>query len=218
VKKITITAQRKEKGEHMKQEETVDEDAGTTESVITALQKVITLLDRIKNAIEDSSSKIPNASIQLNTVTQATEVATVEILDVLDQMGTKIHMIENGLKEFNEVGISERQLLMLTGIRQTLSELKENTSNITVTLQIQDITAQKIGAANHMIESVRRELLNELNYFETAKKKTDEARRQVAEEIADPKAYAVNASCKKTPEHQSKIDEVVTAWQENGKK
>jgi chemotaxis regulatin CheY-phosphate phosphatase CheZ len=215
---LTIIDHFKIKGKRMKNEETVDTEVGTTENVITALQKVITLLDRIKNAIEESSSKIPNASVQLNTVTQATEVATVEILDVLDQMGTKIHMIENGLKEFDGKGIPERQLLMLTGIRQTLSELKENTSNITVALQVQDITAQKIGAANHLIESVRKELLNELNYFETAKKKTDSARRQVAEEIADPHSYAINASCKKTPEHQSKIDEVVTAWQENEKK
>jgi chemotaxis regulatin CheY-phosphate phosphatase CheZ len=202
----------------MKKEDKVLEDSGTTESVITALQKVITLLDRIKNAIEDSSSKIPNASVQLSTVTQATELATVEILDVLDQMGTKIHMVENGLKEFDESKISERQLLMLTGMRQTLSELKENTSNITVALQVQDITAQKIGAANHLIESVRRELLNELNYFETAKKKTDEARRHVVEDMADPKSFDVNASYMKTPEHQSKIDEVVLAWQENEKK
>lgn len=202
----------------MKNEKMTEEDAATTESVIAALQKVITLLDRIKNAIEESSSKIPNASIQLNTATQATEVATVEILDVLDQMGTKIHIIENGLKEFDQGGMSERQLLMLTGIRQTLSELKENTSNITVALQVQDIMAQKIGAANHLIESVRKELLNELNYFETAKRKTDSARRQVAEDMADPKIFDINATYKKTPEHQSKIDEVVTAWHENGKK
>jgi chemotaxis regulatin CheY-phosphate phosphatase CheZ len=203
----------------MKQDKiTDDDDVATTESVISALQKVITLLDRIKNAIEESSSKIPNASVQLNTATQATEVATVEILDVLDQMGTKIHMVENGLKEFDHDGISERQLLMLTGIRQTLSELKENTSNITVTLQVQDIMAQKIGAANHLIESVRKELLTELNFFETAKRKTDNARRQVAEEIIDPKSFDINASYKKSPEDQSKIDEVVTAWQENGKK
>jgi chemotaxis regulatin CheY-phosphate phosphatase CheZ len=99
-----------------------------------------------------------------------------------------------------------------------LSELKENTSNITVALQVQDITAQKIGAANHLIESVRRELLNELNYFETAKKKTDEARRYVEEDKAGPKSFDVNASYMKTPEHQSKIDEVVSAWQENEKK
>lgn len=187
---------------------------GTTESVITALQKVITLLDRIKNSIEESSSKIPNASVQLNTVTQATELATVEILDVLDLMGTKIHILENGMKEFDQVGISEKQLLMLTGIKQTLAELKENTSNITVALQVQDITAQKIGAANHLIESVRKELLNELNFFETAKQRTDDARRQVEVEIDGPKAFDVNASYMKTPEHQSKIDEVVTAWQE----
>ncbi|MGD1046622.1 MAG: hypothetical protein ABR936_15045 [Bacteroidota bacterium] len=198
----------------MAHEKTSENVEATSESVITALQKVITLLDRIKNAIEESSSKIPNASVQLSTVTQATELATVEILDVLDLMGTKIHILENGMKEFDQVGISEKQLLMLTGIKQTLSELKENTSNITVALQVQDITAQKIGAANHLIESVRKELLNELNYFETAKQKTDNARRQVEEEKDGPKAFDVNASYMKTPEHQSKIDEVVTAWQE----
>jgi chemotaxis regulatin CheY-phosphate phosphatase CheZ len=187
---------------------------GTTESVITALQKVITLLDRIKNAIEESSRKIPNAAVQLNGVTQATELATVEILDVLDVMGTKIHMVENGMKEFDQAGISEKQILMLTGIKQTLAELKENTSNITVALQVQDITAQKIGAANHLIESVRKELLNELNFFETARQKTDDARRKVEVEIEGPKAFDVNASYMKTAEHQSKIDEVVTAWQE----
>jgi len=187
-------------------EDKVNEDMGTAESVITALQKVITLLDRIKSAIEDSSSKIPNASVQLNTVTQATEIATVEILDVLDQMGTKIHMVENGLKEFDIKGIPERQMLMLTGIRQTLSELREDTSNITVALQVQDITAQKIGAANH------------LNYFETAKKKTDEAKRHVKEDKVDSKSFDVNALYMKTQEHQNKIDEVVTAWKENEKK
>ncbi len=199
-------------------EDKVNEDMGTAESVITALQKVITLLDRIKSAIEDSSSKIPNASVQLNTVTQATEIATVEILDVLDQMGTKIHMVENGLKEFDIKGIPERQMLMLTGIRQTLSELREDTSNITVALQVQDITAQKIGAANHLIESVRKELLNELNYFETAKKKTNEAKRHVKEDKVDSKSFDVNALYMKTQEHQNKIDEVVTAWKENEKK
>jgi chemotaxis regulatin CheY-phosphate phosphatase CheZ len=187
---------------------------GTTENVITALQKVITLLDRIKNSIAESSSKIPNASVQLNTVTQATELATVEILDVLDLMGTKIHLLEKGMNEFDQTGISENQLVMLTGIKQTLLELKENTSNITVALQVQDITAQKIGAANHLIESVRKELLNELNYFETAKQNTNIARRQVEVEIDGPRAYDINASYMKTAEHQSKIDEVVTAWRE----
>jgi chemotaxis regulatin CheY-phosphate phosphatase CheZ len=197
----------------MAQEEILN-DGGATENVITALQKVITLLDRIKNSIEESSSKIPKAAVQLNTVTQATEIATVEILDVLDLMGTKIHLIENGMKEFDDTGLSERQLLMLTGIKQTLTELKEDTSNITVALQVQDITAQKIGAANHLIESVRKELLNELNYFETARLKTEGAARQVGSEKEVPKAFDVNASYLKSVEHQSKIDKVVSDWQE----
>jgi len=198
----------------MAHEELSEDVEGTTESVITALQKVIILLDRIKNAIEESSRKIPNASVQLNTVTQATELATVEILDVLDVMGSKMHILESGMKEFDQTGMSEKQLLMLTGIKQTLSELKDNTSNITVALQVQDITAQKIGAANHLIESVRKELLNELNFFETAKQKADTARRHMEVQIDGPKVFDVDASYMKTPEHQSKIDEVVSAWHE----
>jgi len=81
--------------------------------------------------------------------------------------------VENGLKEFDHPGMTERQVLMLTGIRQTLTELKNDTNNIAVALQVQDITAQKISAANHLIESIRKELLNELNYFESAKQRTD---------------------------------------------
>ena len=50
----------------------------------------IDLLDRIKGAIEESSNKIPKAAVQLSTVTQATEMATVEILNVLDTMSHKI--------------------------------------------------------------------------------------------------------------------------------
>jgi chemotaxis regulatin CheY-phosphate phosphatase CheZ len=198
----------------MAQEEKIDDTAETTESVIIALQKVITLLDRIKNAIEESSNKIPRASVQLNTVTQASELATVEILDVLDMIGTKIHIVENGLKEFDVKGISERQLLMLTGMKQTLSELKDHTSNITIALQIQDITAQKINAANHLIESVRKDLLNELNHFETVRKKADHMRLQVVEEPTTAKSFDINASYMKAPEHQSKIDEVISAWHE----
>lgn len=206
------------KGESMRQEETYNDEVAKTESVITALQKVITLLDRIKNAIEESSSKIPKAAVQLDTVTEATELATVEILDVLDLMGTKIHMVENGMKEFDQPGCSERQLLMLTGIEQTLAELKESVSKITIALQVQDITAQKINAANHLIESVRKELLNELNYFETAKQKTDNARRQAASEVEKPRIFDVNASYMKVAEHQSKIDKVVNEWQEKEEK
>ena len=198
----------------MAQEEKIDDNVETTESVILALHKVIALLDRIKNAIEQSSNKIPKVSVQLNTVTQATELATVEILDVLDVMGTKIQTVEDGLKEFDQPGISEPGKFVLLGMKQTLLELKDHTSNISIALQIQDISTQKINAANHVIESVRHELLDELNYFETAQIKTDNARRQAAGEAVVPKSFDINASYMKAPEHQSKIDDVISAWQE----
>ena len=56
---------------------------------IKVVHDVIPVLDHMKDSIEESSHKIPHASLQLNSVTQATESATVEILNVLDSMNQR---------------------------------------------------------------------------------------------------------------------------------
>ena len=66
---------------------------------IKVVRDVIPALDQMKNSIQDSSHKIPTASRQLNSVTQATETATVEILDVLDSLGRRISSFEDALAD-----------------------------------------------------------------------------------------------------------------------
>lgn len=184
-----------------------------TESVIAALHKVIRLLDGIKGAIEMSSSKIPRAAVQLNTVTQATEIATVEILNVLDEVTQKVSRIETGFEVLSGAALTPEQQATLSAIRQTVAEVKTDTMNITIALQVQDITAQKIAAANHLIESVRVELERELIHFESAKKKVEpEANRNEAEN-PHAKPFDLDASYMKAPDLQAKIDEVIDAFQ-----
>lgn len=187
---------------------------GAVESVVIALHKVIDLLDRIKGAIEESSSKIPKAAVQLNTVTQATEMATVEILNVLDTMSHKLATVEEAVGRM-AYGSINGQAALVTTVQDTLAEVRQDTMNITMALQVQDITAQRIAAANHLIESVRVELMHELSYFEGSGLEG----RPAIPELALPQtvtghAFDKNASYLKSSEQQEHIDSVVRQWRE----
>lgn len=184
-------------------------EPGSVESVIHALQKVIALLDRIKNTIEESSGKIPKAAVQLDTVTKATEMATVEILNVLDTMTQKIATAENCLDQLKLRALPGDGLKIIDEVGKSIRDVKEDTLNITMALQVQDITAQKIAAANHLIESVRMELLHELNHFQTA---AVESLPKTAAAFAA--SFDKNASFVKSEQHQDQIDKVVLEWKE----
>ncbi len=189
--------------------------AGTTENVIQALQKVITLLDKIKGTIQESSGKIPKAAVQLNTVTQATEMATVEILNVLETLGCKIESIDSRLLDLRKQ-LPASHDAVADDIAVLLREVKDDTMNITMAMQVQDITAQKIAAANHLIESVRLELLHELDYFETTSSKNDqsESGTSTPNNGDSPASFDKDASFHKTQREQDNVDRVVSEWRE----
>lgn len=70
--------------------------------LLDMLRSLMPVLDNIKNAVENSSSKIPKATEQLSTVTQATESATMEILNLLDDIGRRVEHVQAKLKEIKE--------------------------------------------------------------------------------------------------------------------
>ncbi len=113
--------------------------------LLNVLKDIMPMLDEIKNTVENTSSNIPKASKQLSTVTQATENATIEILDVVDDMGRRIENVETKLKE---IGIdliqrdalikkinqsvslfSEEQKTVLASIKNDLQQLSERSFN-----------------------------------------------------------------------------------------
>ncbi len=189
------------------------QEAGAVESVVHALHKVIALLDRIKNAIEESSNKIPKASVHLNNVTQATEIATVEILNVLDSMSQKIEKAGCDVSAVGGQVSSDKGRELIASIRNKLAEANADAMNITMALQVQDITAQKIAAANDLIESVREELMRELSYFETSGAPTTlSVERPIAR--SPIQAFDKNASYVKPMSLQERVDQVVQQWRE----
>jgi len=118
------------------------------------------VLDQIKTTIEQTTGTIPKASSQLSNVTQATEMATVEILNVLDRMTGRIEAAEAAVQTLHKGTGNEDPSLQAIG--QALADTRQDSMNIAMALQVQDITSQQIASVSHLIESVRAQLLEAL--------------------------------------------------------
>jgi len=64
------------------------------EELFYFVQDIVPDLEEINLSIYESASKIPRASVQLNNVTKATELAATEILDNLDRVLSRLNTID----------------------------------------------------------------------------------------------------------------------------
>jgi chemotaxis regulatin CheY-phosphate phosphatase CheZ len=119
------------------------------------LQEIVPLLESINVSIQESNSKIPTAARKLNSVTQATELATTEILDLVDKIALQITEIKGTVEDMRKSGDGPKFEPSYKSIEEKLENIEMNTSSIMMSLQVQDITSQQIAAVNHLMESVQ---------------------------------------------------------------
>jgi chemotaxis regulatin CheY-phosphate phosphatase CheZ len=96
------------KGECM--DASVTKDEKMMKDLLQLLRDTVPLLENVRNSIQDSAGRIPKASDQLSKVSVATETATVEILDLVEQMTERFNKAERRLKE----------------VKATILQLREN--------------------------------------------------------------------------------------------
>ncbi len=156
------------------------------QSIIDFMRDTVPLLEDINHSIADSTSKIPKAQDQITNVSSATELATTEILDLVDSISADIVNIENTFKELQkeeeEKGMLWAQIKSLlpdsaeaaelinkfengrqfitksSELIEIFQKIKNDVYNITLSLQVQDITSQQLAAVTHLIESVQKRL------------------------------------------------------------
>lgn len=224
-------------------------DPRVVSDFISLLREIVPLLEGVKVSIEESSGRIPKAAQQLSKVTQATESATVDILNALEAMSTRIVDAEKELgtvtRYVENVKLSVGSMLSGPGapandsasggahpaltemlhdyirksdientvarIRAILADTRTDTMNITMALQVQDITSQQIAGVSQTIESVRKQLIRTLERFERG----DTAPEQEASEKGAP-AFDGEAQYGAATARQDLADEIVRQWNTNG--
>jgi chemotaxis regulatin CheY-phosphate phosphatase CheZ len=173
-------------------------------NVVEVLFGIIPVLDQIKQSIEQTTGAIPRAATQLSNVTRATEMATVEILNVLDRMTGRIEAAEGALQRLRQGTGSTTDSLEAIG--QALVDTRQDSMNIAMALQVQDITSQQIAGVSHMIETVRRQLLEALGQLEPGKGSA------VAASDGATGAFDGNASFTGSTERQVDADAIIKQW------
>jgi chemotaxis regulatin CheY-phosphate phosphatase CheZ len=73
------------------------------EEIFLFVSEIQPLLDDINHSIQENLSKMPNASKQLSKVTEATELATSEIMDIVDGLVYKSDIITSNTNKLNEI-------------------------------------------------------------------------------------------------------------------
>jgi len=185
---------------------------GLLEKFVLAISGMVPALENIKLAIEESSGKIPKASDQLTNVTQATESATVEILNVLDSMSQNVADAEDGMKRLEVLlaNAGEPVAEVMKSIGRSLATTKEKSMSIAMALQVQDITSQQIAGVSHMIESVRVELIRILDQFNESGTGPGE------EQPSRPKSFDTEAQYTASPKRQEQADLIIQQWTNQG--
>lgn len=156
------------------------------EGFVSFIGDFLPFIEQVSGSIEETRSKIPEASNQLNKVTNATELAMTEVLDKIDEISDQLISINECMDELIERKVVTSELveslrmhlngsdeanvlldqivenvdtgLTLELVKNKIGEVTTNTDQITMSLQVQDITAQQLAAVNHLIVSVQHKL------------------------------------------------------------
>ncbi len=132
------------------------------------IKDVIPLMMSIKSSIEDSASKLPTASENINTVSATTELATHQMLDKLDIIMDNMDKLSVGLPD-DETGKEKKG--MITSVQNEVADIIN-------ALQFQDITSQQLEHANRILEAIYGKFIMLFDSIRTVK-----ARSLVGEEI-----------------------------------
>jgi len=152
------------------------------QSLIDFMKETVPLLENINKSIDESTKKIPTAKDQLHNVSNATEMATTEILDRVDEIFEDLNVSQRIINEISEKYAAKREVYLqlkehlkgdrkavrllnkivkngiseqLETLNSKINDIQDKTYSITLSLQVQDITSQQLNAVHHLIESVQ---------------------------------------------------------------
>lgn len=173
------------------------------QKILDFMQDTVPLLENVNRSIHESTSKMPKAALQINSVTNATEVATTEILDIVDGMTVDVQEMHSKLNSLKKKVGEDDDVASLLSLVQ---KIEERMMNITISLQVQDITAQQLSSVNHLIQSIQEKLgglLTELDDKENGGLAVDE------HQFPRDAAFNADARYEKNTSSQDLVDSLV---------
>jgi chemotaxis regulatin CheY-phosphate phosphatase CheZ len=120
-------------------------------------------LNHLKHPIAESHDKVPQATNQLDKISQQTEAATNRMLDVLEQITQREQQIITGLKTIESTVGGQQVVVELKNLAELANTNMNDAYTVMDALQFQDITSQQMDHAASLLEEIEGKLKNILN-------------------------------------------------------
>jgi chemotaxis regulatin CheY-phosphate phosphatase CheZ len=204
------------------------------EGFVSFISDFVPFVEQMSGSIQDTRSKIPEASNQIDKVTSATELAMTEVLDKIDEITIQLdsiteliesmdnrkssveesfqelyNIVENNANAYKLLKDIEKSIDFSPSIEIIKNKIKDitaNTERITMSLQVQDITAQQLSAVNHFIISVQHKLGSLLEDVDS--ESHDQSEDLNMDKLPDVH-FDANASYETKSEHQRNVDSII---------
>lgn len=133
------------------------------EELFSFIGEIQPLLEEINKSIKENLSKMPNLSKQLSKVTEATELATNEILDIIDGIFYKLDILASGVDTVeNKIGnvdnfITEFNQILKSKENQELNsdEFISKVTKLFENFKFEFHKELKLGNFKEIIENIR---------------------------------------------------------------
>jgi len=206
------------------------------QSLIEFMKEIVPLIESINTSISESTAQMPKVSNQINNVTSQTELATTEILDMVDRITNQIMEMEGVIGSFSssekrsseikqiikEKYGNDTELMALfqeylelnnyhvafDKFKEILSQTNNDIFQITLSLQVQDITSQQLAAVNHLIDSVNNKLSSLVKEIDQSDIRDDIKILNI--EVPHGAVFDPNAKYDRSESRQQNVDEIVT--------
>jgi chemotaxis regulatin CheY-phosphate phosphatase CheZ len=116
---------------------------------------------KLKRPLVESQETVPQATNQLDKITQQTEAATNQMLDRIEHITRREEEVISGIKEMKakaQAGDLPAICLLIDGLAVKANENLNDAFVIMDSLQFQDITAQQMDHAASLLEDLEAKL------------------------------------------------------------
>lgn len=122
----------------------------------------------LRDPLMESQRKVPQATSQLDKITEQTEAAAHRMLDVAEKMTQREEDVINGLTQLQQLIEPERHgdvAMLVAAVREKAEANLNDAYGLMEALQFQDITSQQMNHAASLLEDIEDRLQNILGVF-----------------------------------------------------
>jgi len=154
------------------------------QDIFTFVNDMVPVLQQLRTSVETTSEKLPKASKQLDKVTTATEVASTEILNILETMFTKIQGMQTEARNRNAE---------IEALKASAQEIAERLHLLAIPSGNGDERAAFIGACEKHFEGVAALISSEKEIAELDTLQSDCTNIMIALQVQDITAQQIAA-------------------------